>query len=143
VGGPMAAAGLSQFAAKNIPLLLIYAVILGAIAFLTAIQSSFAGTFSTLLLFGAFIAAVVVAFETYQKGTPTGDIPVKTLVSAVVTAIIYIATWVMGQHTLTTDTGIAGGLLFLTYLEQELFPGATASSGGSTPTGGSGPPTGT
>ena len=115
------------FSGKSVGLYLLVAVVLAATAFLQAFQSSFVGTFSVLLFIGAGIAAVTEFVNVYgaSGNTPGPGVPVKTIASFVLTALLYAGTWFIGQHTVSTYTAIAGSLLFLGYLDQELTGAAS------------------
>jgi peptidoglycan/LPS O-acetylase OafA/YrhL len=100
--------------------LLLAAVLIAAVAFLTTFQSQYAGAVTAALVMAAFIAGVVAFVAAYQ-GQPGTPVPWNSLAVAIVTAIATVALWAAHQSgPWTTMTVIAGVILFLTMLEQEV-----------------------
>ena len=112
----------SLWSKSAIGLYLLIAVVLAATAFLSSFEAAFLGTFSALLFVSALIAAAAEFVNVYAASgnTPGPPVPVKTIATFAFSALIYAGSWLAGQHDITTYTGIAGALLFLGYLEQEL-----------------------
>jgi hypothetical protein len=99
--------------------LLLAAVLIAAIGALTTFQSQYAGVVTAGLVMAALIAGVVAFFGIYlgQPGTP---IPWASVLTLVVTAIATVLLWAAKQPTWDEYTVIAGVILFLTTLEQEV-----------------------
>lgn len=126
---------------KPLGILLLIAIVGALIAGIQSFQSSFVGTYEPILFAIAGIAAIVEFTNLYQNGPAGTPLPWKTLGVFIVSAAVYLITWAIHQTLWNEATGVAGALIFLTYLETELQTGAPPAPSSSTPTpSAAGPP---
>lgn len=101
--------------------LLLAAILIAAVAFLTTLQASYTGAITVGLISASTIAGLVAFFGIW-RGQPGTQIPWSSLLTLVVTALGTTLLWAAHQSSWGILALISGLIVFLTTLENEIVP---------------------